>query len=143
MIEAFPKLADLKFLRELSRVVIVPMLVAAYLIQSQFSLFGISVNPSAPIHFQLLQFVGIFLLSTALIGFVAWGIHELLLLVQFYTRFVGLSVLSTIFLAFGFLGIFGESVPLIMVLDEMWFYTAFVCGFYFLARAAEIEEKIR
>jgi hypothetical protein len=138
--ELIPKIADLKLLRELSKVIIAPMLIAAYLIQSNFSIFGINVNSEALAHIQLGQFLLIFLISFIVVGASAWIIHDLLLYLHFFTNFIGLTILSTMFLAFGFLGIFGKDIPLIEHLNNMWFYTSFVSGFYLLARAADIEQ---
>ncbi len=142
MIEGIPKLADVKLLKELSKIIITPMLITAFLIQSDFSIFGMHVNTNETLQVQVLQFLAIFLSSCVVIGVSAWSTHEVLLLFQFFTNFTGLSILSTIFLAFGFLGMFGEQIPLINLLNKMWFYTAFVSGFYFLARATDIEKQL-
>ena len=132
------KLADVKFLREVSKIAIVPMLITAYLNQSGFSFFGTTVNYEAVILFQILQFLYIFIGSSLFVGFIAWIIHDCLLYFQFFTKFIGLTVLSALFLAFGFLGLYGHEIPLVDKLNNMWFYTSFICGFYCLARAEDI-----
>ncbi|EJE8521535.1 hypothetical protein M5237_004675 [Vibrio parahaemolyticus] len=135
--EVLAKLADVKLLRDLSRVVIIPMLIASYLIQSDFSIFGLTVVETAPQGVQLLQFIGVFFLTSAF----AWSSHELLQYVHFLTHFHGLKVLSILFLAFGFVGVFGVDNPVISNLNIMWFYSSFVCGFYMLSRMVEIDRQ--
>ncbi|MGM0609204.1 MAG: hypothetical protein ACQESP_12410 [Candidatus Muiribacteriota bacterium] len=137
--EVIPKLTDVKLLREISKVVITPMLIAAVLNQSEFAIFGISVNSSAKESIQIIQFIAVFLITSLVVGLVAWSIHDLMLYFQIITNFIGLSILSTLFLAFGFLGVYGEIPTIIESLDKMWFYTSFVCGFYLLARIEDIE----
>ncbi|HGZ6746225.1 TPA: hypothetical protein ACOLZF_004651, partial [Vibrio parahaemolyticus] len=141
ILEVFAKLADVKLLRDLSRVVIIPMLIASYLIQSDFSIFGLSVVETAPQGVQLLQFIGVFFLTSAFVGAFAWSSHELLQYVHFLTHFHGLKVLSILFLAFGFVGVFGVDNPVIGNLNIMWFYSSFICGFYMLSRMVEIDRQ--
>jgi len=139
-IETIPKLADVKLLREISKVIITPMLIVAVLNQTDFEIFGLSVDTSSSNLIQVLQFSIVFLVTSAIVGVSAWAVHDLMIYLQFFTRFIGIAILSTLFLAFGFLGVVGENPLIIRSLDVMWFYTSFVCGFYLLARADEIEE---
>jgi hypothetical protein len=132
------KLADVKFLREVSKIAIVPMLITAYLNQSGFSFLVVFVDSNASFSEQVMQFLLIFLSSSLVIGAVTWIIHELFLYFQFYTKFLGLTVISVLFITFGFLGLYGKDIPLINNLDSMWFYTSFISGFYCLARADDI-----
>ncbi|WP_156473736.1 hypothetical protein [Neptuniibacter marinus] len=140
MMEVVPKIADIKTLRELSKVLIIPLFVTAYLSQSGFSIFGLSVQEGESIGIQLFQFIAVFSVSVVTIGFSAWGIHDLLLLLHIFTHEMALKILSLFALSFGLLGLFGHEVPLISNLSVLWFYTSLVCGFYFLARAADIEQ---
>lgn len=134
-----PKLADIKFLQEMSKVVITPMLIAAYLIQSDFTLFGVSVNSNGSIFLQAIQFIGIFLCTCGLVGFLIWLVNDILVLMHIYTNSIALPILATIFISFGFVGVYGATLPLLINLNHMWFYTAFVAGFYMLAKKAEID----
>ncbi len=139
-IETIPKLADVKLLREISKVIITPMLIVAVLNQTDFEIFGFSINDSSSTLFQVGQFFIVFLVTSVIVGISAWAVHDLMIYLQFFTKFIGISILSTLFIAFGFLGVIGENPPIIQSLDVMWFYTSFVCGFYLLARADEIEK---
>ena len=139
MIEAIPKIADVKLLKELSKIIITPMIIAAYLIQSDFSIFSITIDRGASLSLQAFQFGVVFLLSSLVVGSILYIVHVLLIYLHIFTQAGALSILSTLFLAFGFIGVFGEEIIMISLLNEMWFYASFVCGFYLLARAADIE----
>ncbi|WP_273977812.1 hypothetical protein [Vibrio parahaemolyticus] len=132
------KLADVKFLREISKIAIIPMLITAYLNQASFSIFGIGVEENATLTNQVIQFIFIFFTSSIIVGVMAWTVHELLLYFEFYTKFLGLTIVSILFITFGFLGLYGKEIPLIKSLDTMWFYTSFISGFYCLARSDDI-----
>ena len=140
MIETVPKIAEIKTLKELSKVLIIPLLVTAYLSESDFSIFGFSVDIAASFGTQVFQFFLIFTLSVIAVGSCAWAIHEVLMYFHFMTHETGLKVLSVVAVSYGFLGLFGENIPLISELSHLWFYTALVCGFYFLARASDVEQ---
>ncbi|VUD48365.1 hypothetical protein TDB9533_01219 [Thalassocella blandensis] len=142
MIEVLPKIAEVKLLRELSKVVILPMLIAAYLVQSNISIYGISINEQASVGAQTFQFLLVFLLSVGTIGFIGLVLHGVLINIHLYTNLTALFVLSVVFLTFGFLGVFGKSLPFLEVLESAWYYTSFVCGFYLLSMASDLERKL-
>ena len=136
------RFTDLKSLQEISKVIIIPMLISASIIQSKFSIFGISIDQNETVFQQTLQFLCIFAQYSLFIGTTAIAIHKILFLLQIFTNLTALYILSMLFLALAFLGVFGKSAPLLSQLDSMWFYTAFVCGFYFLSRASDIDRDI-
>jgi hypothetical protein len=133
------KVTDVKSLQEISKVIIVPMLISAFLIQNDFSIFGIYVDKDESVYRQLIHFLYVFSIYSLIIAIPAICLHKIFFLLQLFTNFTALSVLSTIFLAFGFLGVFSNNAPLVSQLNSMWFYTAFVCGFYFLSRASDVD----
>ncbi|WP_231902241.1 hypothetical protein, partial [Neptuniibacter pectenicola] len=85
-----------------------PLFVTAYLSQSGFSIFGLSVQEGESIGIQLFQFIAVFSVSVVTIGFSAWGIHDLLLLLHIFTHEMALKILSLFALSFGLLGLFGH-----------------------------------
>ncbi|PCJ83452.1 MAG: hypothetical protein COA54_15470 [Thiotrichaceae bacterium] len=144
MIESIPKLADLKLLKEMSKVIIVPMLIAAVIIQSGLTLnIGftiISVNADDSFTEQCINFFAIFIIKGSLTAMAAVIVHSLLLYVHIFLDNFVLHALSTFFLAFGFIGLLsGDEVLFINQLNKMWFYTSFVYGFYFIATMADAE----
>ncbi|KEI70323.1 hypothetical protein [Endozoicomonas elysicola] len=142
MIESIPKFAELKTLKELSKVLVVPLLVTAFLTQTNFTFFGLEVDLKTSMSIQIFQFIAVLVSAIAVIGGIAWGVHDLLVYLQIITQSTALLILSTVSITLGLLGIFGEKIPLLMDLNHLWFYGSFVCGFYFLARAADIEKML-
>ncbi len=134
------KVTDVKSLQEMSKVIIIPMLISAFLIQNDFSIFGIYVDKNEKsVYKQIFHFLCVFSIYSLIIAISAVCLHKIFFLLHLLTNFIALFVLSTIFLAFGFLGIFSNNAPLVSQLNSMWFYTAFVCGFYFLSRASDVD----
>jgi hypothetical protein len=143
MIESLPKLADLKLLKELSKVIITPMLIAAVIIQTglEFESLSIEVKEEDSLFSQGIKFSIIFLVKGSLTAMFSVLIHQVLIYLHIITNFFALHALSILFLAFGFIGLFaGEELLFLKELNKMWFYTSFVSGFYFLATIADIEE---
>lgn len=127
MIEALPKIADVKILKELSKVLIVPMLIAAFIVQTGLTfnvwLIHLSISPESPFLEQALIFIAIFVLKSLLVGLAAGSAHGLLLYVHFSTNLTVLKIFTALFLAFGFLGVFaGEELLFLNALNKMWFY---------------------
>lgn len=140
-----PKIADVKILKELSKVLIVPMLIAAFIVQTGLSLsvgpIYLSISPEYPLLTQLFVFLIIFVLKGLFVGLLAFSCHVLLIYSHLFTNFRSLKMFAVLFLAFGLLGVFaGGDLVFLNVLNKMWFYTAFVTGFYCLAAATDIEE---
>lgn len=70
--EFLPKFADIKFLKEMSKVLVTPMLIAAYLIQSNFSIFGITVDSQSSLAWQFIMFAFIFIVTSCVVGGLVW-----------------------------------------------------------------------
>lgn len=145
MIEALPKIADVKILKELSKVLIVPMLIAAFIVQTGLVIdawsIHLSISSDSPFLGQALSFLVIFVLKGFCVGLVAMFFHGLLVWSHLFTNFTSLKIFAVLFLAFGFLDVFaGGELIFLKTLNNMWFYTAFVTGFYCLAAATDIEE---
>jgi hypothetical protein len=144
LIEALPKIADVKILKELSKVIIIPMLIAAFIIQTGVSIgFGpiqLTISPESPLPTQALVFLLIFVLKGSFVTLMAGFLNWLLLCAHLFSNLTALRMFAVLFLAFGFLGVFaGEDLVFLNTLNKMWFYTAFVMGFYCLASATDIE----
>jgi hypothetical protein len=145
LIETLPKIADVKILKELSKILIVPMLIAAFIVQTGLSLcfgpFLLAVSPESPFLIQALGFLMIFVLKGLFVGLLAISCHMLLIYLHIFTNLRALKIFAVLFLAFGFLGVFaGGDLVFLKILNNMWFYTAFVMGFYCLAAATDFEE---
>lgn len=145
MIEALPKIADVKTLKDLSQVLIIPMLIAAFIVQTGLVIdagpIHLSISPESPFLGQALSFLLIFVLKGICVGLVAGFFLWLLFLMHLFTNFTALKIFAVLFLAFGFLGIFaGGELVFLNALNKMWFYAAFVTGFYCLALATDIDE---
>lgn len=147
MIEVLPKIADVKVLKELSKILIIPMLIASYIVQTGLDIsFGVNqlaINPESSFLAQSLVFLTIFVLKGAFVGLFAVCVNGLLLYAHLFSNFTLLKTLAVLFLAFGFLGVFaGDDLVFMNTLSKMWFYTAFVTGFYCLAAATEFENNL-
>ncbi|MGX9728842.1 MAG: hypothetical protein ACTFAK_16465 [Candidatus Electronema sp. VV] len=140
--DAIPKTIDIQSLHSVSKVIVLPMLIAASIIQCNFSAFGIAINQEDAFKFQVINFLIVFIVHSFVVGSIAVSIHWLLFLVQIFSNFIALSILSMLFLSFGFLGVYSEHAPLIGKSNPMWFYASFVCGFYFLSRESDIDKQI-
>lgn len=143
--DVLPKIADVKTLKDLSKILIYPMLIAAFIVQTGLTLslgsIYLEVSQESPVLAQSLNFLLIFALKAAFISLITGCFHWLILYVHIITHLAALRVISVLFLAFGFIGIFaGDGFVFLNTLNKMWFYTAFVIGFYCLASATDIEE---
>ena len=148
MAEYVPKLLELKFLKKLSKVIILPMLIASYVAQTgiSFSFFGLSLHVQSNESFslQMWQLLMVLTIKAGLIGVPCWIVHNflpafyLLTFLNWFQRSL-LPVLALLPITFGFLGIFGGTdVPVLTLVKPYWFYTSFILGFYLL----EIEDEM-
>lgn len=149
MTEYVPKLLELKFIKKLSKVIILPMLIASYVSQTglTFSLLGFQlyVDTGASFMSQLWQFTQIFCIKSVVIALPLWVAHNFMPTI-YYLTFMNwfqrsiLPVVALFPIAFGFLGIFtGNELPFLSLVKPSWFYTAFILGFYLLSIEDEIE----
>jgi len=147
MIEALPKIADVKTLKELSKVLVFPMLMAAYIAQTgltvSIGIFYLSISPESSFLIQALVFLIILVIKGFAVGVVVGFPYLLLCYAHIFTSFTALQIFAGLFLTFGFLGVFaGDELVFLNTLNRMWFYTAFVMGFSCLASAADIERSL-
>lgn len=149
MAEYVPKLLELKFLKKLSKVIMLPMLIASYVSQTglTFSVsdFHLYVDTGTSPMSQLWQFTQIFCIKSAVIALPLWIAHNFmpalyyLTFMNWFQRSI-LPVVALLPISFGFLGIFsGSELPFLSLLKPSWFYTAFIFGFYLLSVEDEIE----
>jgi hypothetical protein len=147
MSESVPKLLELKFLKKLSKAIVLPMLIASFIAQTgvSFSLFGLDVQVqiSASFWMQAWQLLLILVLNSIFVGVPCWLAHNLLPLLysltfmNWFQRSL-LPVVALLPITFGFLGIFGGDLPVLSLIKPFWFYTAFILGFYLL----EVEDEM-
>jgi len=149
MAELAPKLLDLKFLKRISKVIILPLLIASYISQTGLNMselgLNLSINTEAAFFTQFVQFIAIFFLKTLFVGIPAWLAHHAMRPIYYCTYWNWLQrsllpVFSIFPIAFGFLGVFsGKELPFLNLLNPSWFFTSFILGFYLLAVEGEIE----
>ena len=149
MAEITPKLLELKFLKRISKVIILPLLIASYISQTGLNVsevgLNLSINTEATFFTQFVQFIAIFSFKAMLVSIPAWLVHHLMPRIHFYTYWNWLqrsllSILTIFPIAFGFLGVFsGKELPFLSLLNPSWFFTSFILGFYLLAVEGEIE----
>jgi hypothetical protein len=121
------------------------MLIAAYIVQTGLNIsafsFELSVAPQAPIGTQAFQFIIIFMAKGLFVGIISLILHGLLLWAHIFSNLTAAKITGGLFIAFGFLGTFaGGELVFLKTLNGMWFYTAFVVGFYSLSVATDIED---
>jgi len=149
MSESIPKLLDFKSLQKISKLIVLPMLITAYIIQTGLTVdnFGISLTIDTTRSFwsQLWQFSAIFVLKSTIVAVPAWLLHHFIPLFYYLTWFNWLqrsclSIVAIFPISFGMLGLLSEgSLPFISSLNPTWFYTSFVVGFYIMAVESDIE----
>lgn len=152
MAEYVPKLLELKFLKKLSKVIILPMLIASYVSQTgltfSFLDFYLSVNPESSFTVQIWQFTQVFCIKSLVIAMPLWVAHNFmpifygLTFMNWFQRSI-LPVVALLPITFGFLGIFsGSEMPFLSLIKPSWFYTAFILGFYLLAIEDEMDRDV-
>lgn len=139
----FPKLADIKNLRDCSVILVLPMLVASFIAQTGLSIdfLGLGVDGGDPALIQAMEFFAVFVLKGTAVSLVALLVHLLLWVISPFTQMRSWDVLAVFFLSLGILGFStGKTVEVLSQVDRMWFITAFVLGFYCLAMKAHFEK---
>lgn len=136
MLELMPKIADISSIKGISKLLSLPMVCVAYMLQSgavisfdDIILFSI---PSDISEFaQLNRLIVIFILKSLFISTVVLVLYEVLKEIHVKTNKPVLHVISMLFIAFAILGIFGlEHFPQISAINPFWFYSFIVWGIY-------------
>ena len=139
-----PKIGEIKNLKDLSNVIVLPLLCACYIFQSNFTIqfdgwFTLSVNESATFTVQLIQIVFIFISKTIFTALVCSLFYYSIAIANIYTKELLLPILVLLLLTLGFVGIFApEKVPLLKQVKGIWYYSTFVVAFFLLAHEDEM-----
>lgn len=152
MSEALPKLLELKFLKKISKIIILPMIVASSI--SQFGLeiniwgFTIGINQTSSLFIQTLQFILALSANTFLISMPLWYLHNCLPVIHYFTYSNKLqrslvSITPILPITFGFLGFFHTSeIQTLSNINFHWYYTAFIFGFYLMSVEDDIDHPM-
>ncbi|WP_261641096.1 hypothetical protein [Erwinia mallotivora] len=141
--DILPKLSDIKNLKDLSKVIVLPLLCACYISQSDFSLSGesvfLSLNNTDSTGLMLLKVTFIFLGKTMFSAILFILIYVGIAFLHFCTKGMALPFFMLILLTFGFLGIFaGDKVTAIFHMQKIWYFASFVTAFFFLEMTESI-----
>ncbi|WP_368222759.1 hypothetical protein [Aeromonas sp. s4] len=136
MLELMPKIADISSIKGISKLLSLPMVCVAYMLQSgavisldSFVILSIPSDISA--FAQLNRLILIFILKSLFISTATLIIYEMLKAIHIFTNKPILHVISMLFIAFAILGIFGlEHFPQISAINPFWFYSFIVWGIY-------------
>ena len=144
MADVMPKIGDIKNLKDLSKVIVLPLLCACYLFQSTFSIevdsFLFFVNADATISVQIFQTIVIFVLKTLWAALFSILLYLAVIFADIYIHQSILPIVVLLLLTLGFTGIFSPSkIALLANLNGIWFYSCFVVAFFLLAMQDEVE----
>ncbi len=144
MADVMPKIGDIRNLKDLSKVIVLPLLCACYLLQSNFSIeidgFLFIVNEDASFTVQIIQTISIFTLKTLWAAVISALSYLTVILADIYVHRLILPITVLLLLTLGFIGIFSPpKIALLEDLSDAWFYSCFVIGFFLLAMQDEVE----
>jgi hypothetical protein len=142
--DVVPKIGEIKNLKDLSKVIVLPLLCACYIFQSSFTVqfddwFTLAVNESSTFTVQLFQVAFIFVSKTIVTAIICSFLFYSLVIANIYTKEILLPIVVLLLLTFGFVGIFAsEKVLLLKQVKGIWFYSTFVVAFFLLAHEDEM-----
>jgi len=144
MADVMPKIGDIKNLKDLSKVIVLPLLCACYLYQSNFSIsvddFLFTVNSKASFLTQLAQTIAIFVCKTLWAATFSILLYLAVIFADIYIHQIILPVVVLLLLTLGFTGVFAPSkIDLLINLNSIWFYCCFVVAFFLLAMQDDVE----
>jgi len=136
--DVMPKVGDIKNLKDLSTVLVLPMICACYIYQSDFTVtiddWVLSVNTNATMAVQIFQTILIFVAKTLFAGVVGLITYFVVAYGDIYSGNVVIPIVVLLLLTFGFVGIFSPGkIDLLTGLKPLWFYTSFVISFFLMA----------
>lgn len=143
--DILPKITDIKNLKDLCKVIVLPMLCACYVSYGDFSLdfgdFVISLSSGdtegVRIFKALVILSGKILFSASMCFLIYFG----LVYAHVYSKAKLIPVCILILMTFGFLGVFaGDKVESILPMEGIWYYTSFVTAFFLLAMLDQVTE---
>jgi hypothetical protein len=143
-----PKVSEVKNLQDLSKVIVLPLIAVAYVLQTGLTLslggwtFTIPTlaSPAGMVFWAVLIFTlkAVFISVAAVLTYVfLFYAHIWLMLFRFHL----LPSVGLLFIAFGFYGVLTDgSADHIAVIHHSWFYTAFAVGFFLLQANTQFED---
>lgn len=134
MSDVITKLADVKNLQDLSRILVLPILSVAYISSSSFQL-DIGDNPitmqSLDFFIPIVSIFIIFLGKTLFFSIIAIIANAVLVFLEIFTKGMLTLVIILTLLSLGFAGIFAnEQIPGLKEINVTWFYASLVVSFY-------------
>ena len=138
------KFGEIKNLKDLSKVIVLPLLCTCYIFQSNFTIqldswLLISVEETSSYTVQVFITGLIFISKTLVSGFVYVIAYYLFSLVNIYCNQILLPIVVLLLLTLGFVGILiPEKVALLKYIEKIWFYSTFVVAFFLLAHEDEM-----
>ena len=144
--DVMPKIGDVKNLKDLSVVLVLPMICACYIYQTDFTVriddWVISVNASSSTGIQIFQTVLIFIAKTLFAGIVGVVAYMVIAYGDIYSNYTIVPIVVLVLLTFGFVGIFSsDKIALLNGLKPLWFYTSFVLSFFLLSHYEKVTEN--
>lgn len=145
----FTRLTDMGNLKEISRVMILPLLSAAYIQQTGFQLefsdYILFINGFESVILLVLTWLAIFLGKVFWVWLWFYLLKYIIDWLHIRTNEIVFPVLASLLLTAGILGLtssFTEPAVFIDIKDT-WFFTAIVMAFYFFSEANEIEKLMK
>ena len=146
MADVITKLADVKNLQDLSKVLVLPILSVAYISSSSFQL---NIGDDTIITMKTLDFFipifaafVIFLGKTLFFSAIAIITEFVLTFLEFYTKGIITLIIILTLLSLGFAGIFAnEQIPGLNEINKTWFYASLVVSFYLHSKLDSYTEK--
>lgn len=148
MLELMPKVADISSIKGISKLLSLPMVCVAYMLQTGAVIcfddwMILSVSPNLPEQIQLNRLILIFSLKSIFISTVTILAYNVLKFIHIESGQPVLHVISMLCIAFALLGIFGlEHFPQISIINPFWFYSFIVWGIYIQTTVDLFEGKI-
>ena len=142
--DAVPKISDIKNLKDLSTVLVLPLLCACYIYQTEFILslgsFSFSIEPDSSGFWYYVQFVVIFVGKTVWAAFFSSALYMAVIYAYVYIHQSIIHLIVLLLLTFGFAGVFAtDKINTYLSLAPLWYYSCFVVAFFLLSMLEQIE----
>lgn len=145
--DIIPKITDMKNLQDLSKVLAIPMLMVAYILQDgpQIAWEGsvwFDLGRDLPEATQLARLVLIFIVKGVWVSFLAFLGYSIVAVLHIeidFLRGIGfLGIVANLLFGFAILGLFGVSaIPQLGAINPFWWYASIVWGFFLLSMNAQ------
>jgi len=131
LLNLLPKISEIKNLKDLSKPMALPMLIASYTWQKDFAFIEKLTSKSVS---GVLQ-------NFLIIGGIYLLLHVGLAMLKLQWKFNLMPFLAVLFFTFGFIGVFaGDKARVLDAIHHSWFYTSFAVGFYLVALDDDLTE---